>query len=46
MINNTINKSTGQSPSQIIFGLDQRGLCIDHVKDFLKTKEIDGNRDF
>lgn len=36
-INNTVNRSTGKSPSQLIFGIEQRGPCTDHLKDFLKT---------
>lgn len=31
-INNTINRSTGKSPSQLVFGLDQRGKCEDNLK--------------
>lgn len=29
-INNTINRSTGKSPSQIVFGFNQRGNCDDN----------------
>jgi len=32
-INNTVNKSTGKSPSQLVFGLDQRGPHADQVKE-------------
>jgi len=33
-INNTVNKSTGKSPSQLVFGLDQRGPHVDQVKEW------------
>jgi len=31
-INNTVNKSTGKSPSKLVFGLNQRGPHVDEVK--------------
>jgi len=34
-INNTINKSTGKSPSQLVFGLDQRGPNVGQVKEWI-----------
>lgn len=44
-INNTVNRSTGKSPSQIIFGMDQRGPCTDRLKDLLETVDNPPNRD-
>lgn len=50
-INNTVNRSTGSSPSQLVFGLEQRGPCTDNLKDFLKittdypTRDLDTIRD-
>lgn len=49
-LNNTINKSTGKSPSQLIFGMDQRGVYPDHIKEFVEsninqvTRDLDGAR--
>lgn len=34
-INNTINCSTGKSPSQLVFSFDQRSPCPDRVRDHL-----------
>lgn len=35
-INNTVNnKSTRQSPSQLVFGMHQRGSCSDRVQEFI-----------
>jgi len=44
-INNTVNRSTGKSPSQIIFGMNQRGPCTDRLKDLLETVDNPPNRD-
>lgn len=37
-MNNTIHKSTGTSPSQLLFGVNQRGIMIDHLRE--KLEEI------
>jgi len=34
-INNTVNKSTGLSPSQLIFGINQRDSCVDQIQEFV-----------
>lgn len=37
-INNTANRFTGKNPSQLVFGLDQQGLCIDQLRELLTDK--------
>jgi len=37
-INNTINKSTAQSPSKLLFGVRQRGKIIDGIAEYLEAK--------
>jgi len=37
-INNTVNRSTGKTPCQLLFGADQRGLIIDGLKDLVTEK--------
>lgn len=44
-INNTINKSTGDTPSRLLFGVNQRGLNIDGVKEHLEEKILTNDRD-
>lgn len=34
-LNNSVNRTTGQTPSQLVFGLDQRGSCVDRLKEFI-----------
>lgn len=34
-INNTTHKSTGETPSKLLFGVEQRGKSIDDLKDYL-----------
>ena len=34
-LNNTTNKSTGETPSRLLFGIDQRGDVNDMVKEYL-----------
>lgn len=43
-INNTVNRSTGKSPSQVVFGIDQRGRHNDQIRDFL-SDALDSSRD-
>jgi len=50
-INNTVNRSTGKSPSQLVFGIEQRGPVTDCLKDFLTiaadspVRDLDAVRD-
>lgn len=44
-VNNTINKSTGKTPSQLLFGVDQRGLITDVLKDVVSEQKCDAARD-
>lgn len=44
-INNIVNRSTGKSLSQIIFGIDQRGPYTDRFKDLLEIIDNPSNRD-
>lgn len=44
-INNTVNRTTGRTPSQLIFGLEQRGPCVDQLKEFVSTANHPGARD-
>lgn len=32
-LNNTVNKSTGESPSMLLFGCRQRGKMVDKIAD-------------
>ena len=41
VLNNTVNKTTGETPSILLFGVDQRGKSIDGVKEHL----IEGYKD-
>lgn len=45
VLNNTINRTTGQSPSRIIFGLKQRGPCVDGLEDFVSIVNCPNIRD-
>ncbi|XP_011705725.1 PREDICTED: uncharacterized protein LOC105460929 [Wasmannia auropunctata] len=45
-INNTTNKSTGYTPSYLLFGVEQRGPNIDGIKEYLGEKEAPSERDF
>lgn len=36
-INNSVNKSTGETPSRLLFGIDQRGSTTDEIKEYLDT---------
>lgn len=50
-INNTINKSTGQTPSELLFGVKQKGKIIDGIAEYLEaeinteTRDLKANRD-
>lgn len=45
-INNTINKSTGDTPSRLLFGVNQRGPNIDGIKEYFEEKFATDTRDF
>ncbi|KZC03821.1 Pro-Pol polyprotein [Dufourea novaeangliae] len=34
-LNNTVSKSTGETPSKLLFGIDQRGTVVDEIKEYL-----------
>lgn len=36
-INNTVNRSTGYTPSMLLFGINQRGQIFDSLRDFLES---------
>lgn len=36
-INNTINKSSGQTPSKLLFGVKQKGKIIDGIAEYLES---------
>lgn len=38
--NNTVNRSTGFTPSNLLFGADQKGVVIDELTEFLDEKSI------
>lgn len=44
VLNNTANKSTGDTPSRLLFGINQRGSNIDGVKEHLEEKNASSNR--
>lgn len=44
-INNTVNKSTGETPSRLLFGVNQRGSSIDGIKEYLEEKITPNDRD-
>lgn len=43
-LNNTVNKSTGDTPSKLLFGIHQRGKTEDHLREAIGREE--GRRDF
>ncbi|KYQ47742.1 hypothetical protein ALC60_13230 [Trachymyrmex zeteki] len=36
-LNNTVNRSTGKSPCQLVFGMSQRGSHADHLREWLEA---------
>ena len=42
-LNNTVNKSTGESPSMLLFGCRQRGKIVDKMADYLHDSK-DSNK--
>lgn len=46
-LNNTIQKSTGTTPSKLLFGVNQRGNTKDELAEYLEQAELDDStRDF
>lgn len=45
VFNNSVNRTTGQTPRQIVFWLEQRGPCVDNLKDFLSIVNHSNVRD-
>lgn len=44
-INNTVNKSTGFSPSTLLFGVNQKGEVCDRIMEYMQTRNQNPNRD-
>ncbi|KYN27945.1 Pro-Pol polyprotein [Trachymyrmex cornetzi] len=44
-INNTVHKSTGETPSRLFFGVVQRGANIDKLKEYLEDNVNKTNKD-
>lgn len=43
-LNNTLNKSTGESPSTLLFGCKQRGSIIDKLADYIHDSKDPSDR--
>lgn len=44
-LNNTICRSTGETPSKLLFGVEQRNINIDKINDYLKQQTLTSDRD-
>lgn len=44
-VNNSINRSTGETPSKLLFGIDQRGSVSDEIREYLSANVNDKPRD-
>lgn len=44
-LNNSVNKSTGETPSRLLFGINQRGCVDDRIKDYLEINVNNKSRD-
>jgi len=42
-INNTIHRSTGTTPSKLLFGVNQRGVAIDFLGEYLEKSDESRN---
>ncbi|CAK9814872.1 Transposon Tf2-9 polyprotein [Anthophora quadrimaculata] len=42
--NNTVNKSTGETPSRLLFGIDQRGQVNDEIKEYVNNVNSGSDR--
>lgn len=38
-INNTVNRATGETPSRLLFGVEQRGKIVDAVREYVLESE-------
>jgi hypothetical protein len=45
VLNNSVNKSTGETPSRLLFGLDQNGQIDEKIKEYLDDNVKDQERD-
>ena len=43
--NNTVHKTTGETPSRILFGIDQNGKVNDYIKEFVESSINEDTRD-
>lgn len=45
-LNNTVHKTTGETPSRLLFGIDQKGKIIDRISEYIEnTINNDNDRD-
>lgn len=44
-INNTVSRSTGSSPNMLLFGVEQRGLVVDYLTEYLSFIKEDARID-
>lgn len=44
-INNTVHKTTNETPSKLMFGVEQRGKIVDTISEYLKDNITDFDRD-
>lgn len=44
-INNTVNRTTGKTPSELLYGVKQRGRVIDVLKEFILDQSEENVRD-
>lgn len=44
-INNTTHKTTNETPSKLLFGVDQRGKVVDAIREYLVSKSDECDRD-
>jgi len=44
-INNSVHKTTNETPSKLLFGVDQRGKIVDAIREYLETNVTNNDRD-
>ena len=50
-INNTVSKCTGETPSKLLFGVDQRSKIVDEIREFMQgnvnceSRDLEGMRE-
>ena len=44
-INNTVVQTTGNTPSRLLFGIDQHGQVDDQIKEYLQEQVQNKSRD-